>query len=182
MVSGAAFCLKKIKPGSTSRSRLRKPAHNGVQVGEALDFEFSSKGSRMKKLAHILTASAMSLYLPLAHSSDTDANANLTCAAYYHVLSIFAPEFVKDLTQDQAVKASFAFRGEVDGVMFSEKSDGEFIRKWNELDKEIKRPAQQEDISEFRKKYDSICRPLLKKAWCDAYKDQSPKACVNQIE
>ncbi|MBS0309178.1 MAG: hypothetical protein JSS58_09420 [Proteobacteria bacterium] len=133
----------------------------------------------MKKISYILIGMYIAFGYSNAHAADDAKDKNLTCAAYYQTLSIFAPELVNDLTSDQAVKATFAFRKQVDGAMYVMTSNDEFIKRWRELDGEIPRPATSEGISKFRAKYDSTCRPLLRNAWCDAYKEHSKSACPN---
>jgi hypothetical protein len=136
-------------------------------------------GFNMKTLFRLTIVSVLSLYLSSAHSATEEKDVNLTCAAYYYSLSLYAPKLVEDLTSDQAVKASFAFRKQLDGVMYSHKSDDAFIGKWMELSAEIAKPANKDSIAAFRGKYESTCRPLLQKAWCDAYKEFSKVGCTD---
>ncbi len=101
-----------------------------------------------------------------------------TCSGYYFVLSIPAPKFVNDLTHDQAVKASFAMLKKVNPDINSPEATKVLTDKMTALSDEIPRPMSQEGIDAFRKKYDGVCRPLLKQAWCDAYGSLDRNACA----
>lgn len=129
----------------------------------------------------IIFSVILALCVSSVQAAEDGMDTNLTCAAYYFTLSVFAPKLVNDLTVDQAVKASFAFRKQIDGALYSTKSISidAFTKKWMELDKEILRPATPEDISTFRAKYESTCKPLLEKVWCEAYKDRAQSACAD---
>lgn len=133
----------------------------------------------MMKLCSIIFSATLALCICNAQAAEDGMDTNLTCAAYYFTLSVFAPRLVDDLTGDQAVKASFAFRKQIDGAMYSTKSDDAFMKRWGELDKEILRPVTSEYISTFRTKYESTCKPLLQKVWCEAYKHRAQSACAD---
>jgi hypothetical protein len=66
----------------------------------------------------------------------------------------------------------------VDSNIASPKAQETLTSNWTRLEKELSKPLTQETISTFRDKYDGICRPLLKQAWCDAYGDVDQRACA----
>jgi hypothetical protein len=70
----------------------------------------STQRVTMKALFHLSMTAALALQTFTAHAATDDKEVNMTCAAYYYTLSFHFPGMVRDLTRDQAVKASFAFR------------------------------------------------------------------------
>ncbi len=112
-------------------------------------------------------------------AGDVQKEQYLTCSGYYFVLSIPPDhELVPDLNHDQAIKASFAMMKKVVPDISTPEAQSLLADKTMELRKEIPGPMKQDGVNAFRKKYDGVCRALLKQAWCDAYREFDQKACA----
>ena len=99
------------------------------------------------------------------------------CSGYYYTLSFATPEFVTDLTEQQAKQAAFAMLMKVNPDITSPEAIRVLGENWNALQAPLPRPLTQQGIDALRAGHDGSCRALLRQAWCDAYGDHGRSTC-----
>lgn len=130
----------------------------------------------MKVLVTTACIIATLLCLPQAHAQDRTRQ-YAQCSGYYYTLSFATPEFVPDLTEQQAKQAAFAMLMKVNPDITSPEAIQVLGENWNALQAPLPRPLTQQSIDALRAGHDGSCRALLKQAWCDAYGDHDRSAC-----
>ncbi|MGE8288067.1 MAG: hypothetical protein ACN6RG_08910 [Stenotrophomonas sp.] len=82
------------------------------------------------------------------------------CSGYYYTLSFATPEFVMDLTEQQAKQAAFAMLMKVNPDITSPEAIGVLGENWNALQAPLPRPLTQQSIDALRAGHDGSCRAL----------------------
>lgn len=108
---------------------------------------------------------------PFTAQADTAKEADIHCAAFYEWLSVAGDQ--PDISRKQASKG---FSALLTRAGDSPETQEAVAQKMVEIGQDIPGPLTPEKVARLRAKHEPQCKPLMKAAWCEVFKD--PSACA----